>query len=42
MDLTASASDTATITCAYPGCGNLAPAAGSRYVDGRGRRSHLL
>jgi len=41
-DLTASASDTATITCAYPGCGNLAPAAGSRYVDRRGRRSHLL
>jgi len=37
MDLTTSASDTATITCAYPGCANVTPAAGSLYVDGCGQ-----
>lgn len=34
MDLTTSAS--ATITCAYPGCGSLTTIASAFYIDGLG------
>ena len=37
MDRTVSTTGTETITCAYPGCGRVAPRAGSLYVEGCGR-----
>jgi hypothetical protein len=37
MDLTTITSETATITCAYPGCGAVTTRAGSVYVDGCGQ-----
>ena len=37
MDLTTSATAAETITCAYPGCGRVAPLAESTYVDGCGQ-----
>jgi hypothetical protein len=37
MNPTTSTPATATITCAYPGCGTVTPRAGSRYIDGCGQ-----
>jgi len=37
MDHIISATETATITCAYPGCGKVASRAESIYVDGCGQ-----
>jgi hypothetical protein len=37
MDLTTDGYDTATITCDYPGCGNITTTANSLYVDGCGQ-----
>ncbi|HUY47593.1 MAG TPA: hypothetical protein VMV92_17970 [Streptosporangiaceae bacterium] len=37
MDLTTSTYETATITCAYPGCGAVTTLADSLYIDGCGQ-----
>lgn len=37
MDLTTDGYETATITCAYPGCGNVTTTANSLYVNGCGQ-----
>ena len=37
MDLTTDGYETATITCAYPGCGAVTTIADSLYVDGCGQ-----